>query len=173
FKQWNKGIQLAQGKYIWIAESDDYCEPTFVETLVPVLDTNSSVGISYCRSKFIDEQGNFLRDDIIRNFSFAGDYWSRDFVVEGMEIIKKYLYHNNIIPNASAVIFRKSLFFLVKGIPSSMKQCGDWWLWIKILSMSDLAYSVKCLNVFRCHMQTTRVIDTIEKLFQRTKEELM
>ncbi|HVB58282.1 MAG TPA: glycosyltransferase family 2 protein, partial [Candidatus Acidoferrales bacterium] len=24
FKQWNKGVRLARGKYVWIAESDDY-----------------------------------------------------------------------------------------------------------------------------------------------------
>src|ERR1700752_894581 len=24
FKQWNKGVGLARGKYVWIAESDDY-----------------------------------------------------------------------------------------------------------------------------------------------------
>src|ERR1700742_1367615 len=34
FKQWKKGIELAKGKYIWIAESDDWCEPNLLETLV-------------------------------------------------------------------------------------------------------------------------------------------
>ena len=34
FIQWNKGISLAKGKYIWIAESDDYCENTLLEKLV-------------------------------------------------------------------------------------------------------------------------------------------
>lgn len=29
FIQWNRGIELSQGEIIWIAESDDYCEPTF------------------------------------------------------------------------------------------------------------------------------------------------
>ena len=34
FKQWQKGISMAKGELIWIAESDDSCEPTFLETLV-------------------------------------------------------------------------------------------------------------------------------------------
>src|SRR5437899_5669846 len=33
FKQWNKGVGLAQGKYVWIAESDDYADPTVLERL--------------------------------------------------------------------------------------------------------------------------------------------
>ena len=32
FAQWFRGIGLAQGEYIWIAESDDLAEPTFLET---------------------------------------------------------------------------------------------------------------------------------------------
>jgi len=34
FKQWEKGIQLAIGDLIWIAESDDWCEPNFLSILV-------------------------------------------------------------------------------------------------------------------------------------------
>ncbi len=30
FKQWQKGIELAKGEYIWIAESDDYADPEFL-----------------------------------------------------------------------------------------------------------------------------------------------
>ena len=33
FKQWDKGIQLAKGEWIWIAESDDWAEPEFLETI--------------------------------------------------------------------------------------------------------------------------------------------
>ena len=38
FKQWNKGVRLATGKYVWIAESDDYADPHFLERLVPILE---------------------------------------------------------------------------------------------------------------------------------------
>src|ERR1700730_3220781 len=40
FKQWNKGVHLAQGKYIWIAESDDYADVHLLERLVPLLDND-------------------------------------------------------------------------------------------------------------------------------------
>ncbi|WP_271392998.1 glycosyltransferase family 2 protein [Aequorivita sinensis] len=32
FKQWKKGLGLAQGDYIWIAESDDFCDLNFLES---------------------------------------------------------------------------------------------------------------------------------------------
>src|ERR1017187_1910144 len=40
FKQWNKGVRLAQGSYVWIAESDDYAAERLLERLVAVLDAD-------------------------------------------------------------------------------------------------------------------------------------
>src|SRR6516225_7688773 len=33
FKQWNRGVRMARGRYIWIAESDDYAGPRFLERM--------------------------------------------------------------------------------------------------------------------------------------------
>src|SRR5215467_7397297 len=50
FKQWNKGVRLARGKYIWIAESDDYADDGFLERLASRLDAEPGAGFAYCRS---------------------------------------------------------------------------------------------------------------------------
>src|ERR1700691_3837398 len=50
FKQWNKGVGLARGEYVWIAESDDYADPRFLERLVGVLDSEPEAAFAYCRS---------------------------------------------------------------------------------------------------------------------------
>ena len=42
FKQWAKGFDLAQGEYIWIAESDDWAELAFLEVFISVLTKNES-----------------------------------------------------------------------------------------------------------------------------------
>ena len=38
FKQWNKGIVLAKGELVWIAESDDFAKETMLEELVPLFE---------------------------------------------------------------------------------------------------------------------------------------
>jgi Glycosyltransferases involved in cell wall biogenesis len=35
FKQWVKGVALAKGDWIWIAESDDWAEHDFLERMMP------------------------------------------------------------------------------------------------------------------------------------------
>src|SRR6185437_16633828 len=55
FKQWNKGVRLARGEYVWIAESDDYADERLLERLVSILDADPSVAFAYCRSWRVDE----------------------------------------------------------------------------------------------------------------------
>ena len=50
FKQWDKGIALARGEYIWIAESDDWCEPTLLETLLDGIHRDKDCVLSYCQT---------------------------------------------------------------------------------------------------------------------------
>src|ERR1700722_7016247 len=50
FKQWNKGVRLAHGEYVWIAESDDYADARLLERLVGILESEPEVVFAYCRS---------------------------------------------------------------------------------------------------------------------------
>jgi len=50
FKQWNKGVGMARGKYVWIAESDDYAEPAFLERMTAMLEEHEDVAFAFCRS---------------------------------------------------------------------------------------------------------------------------
>src|SRR5690348_11158747 len=50
FKQWNKGVRLAQSEYVWIAESDDFADVSFLEKLCGALDGEPDAGFAYCRS---------------------------------------------------------------------------------------------------------------------------
>lgn len=45
FKQWKKGLELAQGDYMWIAESDDGCELNFLEMQLQQL-KNCDMGVA-------------------------------------------------------------------------------------------------------------------------------
>ncbi len=172
FLQWKKGVNLARGELIWIAESDDWADPLFLETLLPLLEASPQLGLAYCHSTITDEYGASTWD--IREWLKDLDEhrWHHYFQNEGRQEIAKYLIHKNTIPNASGVIFRKRLF--PKKSPAfQMRMKGDWVIWAKILSVSDVCYTPESLNFFRSSPTNTRKLDNFDKQLVSLKEELL
>jgi glycosyltransferase involved in cell wall biosynthesis len=151
FKQWDLGVQKAKGKFIWIAESDDSAEPDFLEKASAILTNNENVGLVYCNSKIIDEKRNteYLVSDLKRNFHETK--WLNDYLNIGINEISDYLYLHNTINNVSGVLFRKNKYIDAGFADHSMKYCGDWYLYIRILLISDIAYLSNPLNILRFH----------------------
>ena len=151
FKQWNKGVRLARGEYVWIAESDDYAGERLLEKLVGVLATERTATFAYCRSNRIlenDQQDGFwdfyLADrDPLR--------WASDFRSDGREECQQYFVHSNPVANASGVVFRKSVYERVGGADESLRLCGDWKLWAAMALEGTVAYLGEPLNYFRSH----------------------
>ena len=156
FKQWNKGVRLAQGKYVWIAESDDYADARFLERLVPVLEENAKVQFAFCRSWCVNE------DDRLEGFAdthFGGlnqNRWTADFCVDGREECRNVMVHSNIVQNASAVLFRRAAYEEAGGADESLRLCGDWILWASMMLMGDMSYVAEPLNYFRFHGGSVR-----------------
>lgn len=149
FRQWRKGFQLARGKYIWIAESDDTAEYVFLETLIQCLYENPQAVLAYSNSLLIDKEGKECKG---RNNTKP--YWTKSFTLPGNTFIRKHLLMNNSIANASAVLFRKDV---LKNIPEYMytcyKACGDKMFWISLALQGDICYVSNKLNKFRQHVQ--------------------
>jgi glycosyltransferase involved in cell wall biosynthesis len=142
FKQWEKGIGLAQGKYIWLAESDDWCEPNLLEVLVSGMHNNPRCVLAYCQSHCID---NNLHIKWQSHHTQLSEYF------EGADYVKKYLSKANRMYNASMAIFSKEAYFKLNKDFTQFKFCGDWIFWAEIASQGDVFISAKPLNFFRKH----------------------
>jgi glycosyltransferase involved in cell wall biosynthesis len=151
FFQWNRGVREAVGKYVWIAESDDYADSRFLETMVACLDRHPNAGLAYCDSFRVDENGKVGGTYKEYYGKIDATHWQCDFMADGRDEIRRYLLIKNTIPNASGVLFRKTCYDSVGGAPENLRLCGDWLTWIKILLVSDLAYVAEPRNYFRCH----------------------
>jgi glycosyltransferase involved in cell wall biosynthesis len=152
FKQWKKGIKLAKGKYIWIAESDDFAESTFLETMFRILEIGN--GLAYCRSMDVDQNG-IKKNDFFWADGLDENRWKSDYENNGNDEIKNHLVYRCTIPNASACVFKKELAPIDCGF-DKMRYCGDWLFWIKLLEKTSLGFSAETLNHFRHHEGSTR-----------------
>ncbi len=171
FAQWRKGVALARGEYIWIAESDDKADPEFLNILLAMIDDDPEIVLAYCRSMRIDENGR-SRGENTWSDELDPVHWRRDYIATGNEEIENYLVYRNTIVNASAVLFRKERFEgVVKDLNiEAMSYCGDWMLWTGMLKGHKLAFTAKALNYFRAHSGTSRSGKTLERELQRYLE---
>jgi glycosyltransferase involved in cell wall biosynthesis len=156
FAQWSKGVALSSGEYIWMAESDDAAHPDFLATMVKILDENRQVSAAYCQSYAIDEAGTVSGTWLRLSDKLDEKKWRSDFISRGTEYIKNYMIYVNVIPNASAVLFRKSAREQWGITDQTFRLNGDWKFWISLLIHSDVAYVAECLNYFRTHVTTNR-----------------
>ena len=151
FRQWNKGIALAKGKYIWIAESDDCAVPELLSTLVLNIEKYENVSLSYSQSHRLNSKGEVTGDWLFHTKDREPELFDSDFFAEGDDFIQRLLIYKNVVPNASAVLFHKSAFMDVGGADEDIKYCADWMLWLKLLMVGNIAYTSQKLNYFRYH----------------------
>jgi glycosyltransferase involved in cell wall biosynthesis len=156
FKQWNKGFRAAKGEYIWIAESDDFADNRFLETLVPKLDANPNAGVAYCQSWIVDEHDTkqFIVEYTRKRID--ADRWKSDFTNNGPNECARYLILGCTINNASSAIVRRSVVEKIGYAEENWRISGDWVFWAKMLMQSDIEFIARPLNCWRCHTSTVR-----------------
>lgn len=153
FKQWNKGISLAKGEYIWIAESDDYCDSNFLETLIEPFFKDPHVALSYCQSHRVNSKNKITGNWITHTSHFKPRPFVKNFIMSGNEFIEGYLIHKNVIPNVSAVVFKKEELMKIMplNVQPYMKYNADWYYYIQLICNAKVGFIADSLNYFRYH----------------------
>jgi glycosyltransferase involved in cell wall biosynthesis len=156
FRQWNRGFALATGDFVWIAESDDFAAPDFLERLLLQVDTQPNIGIAYSQSYRVSADGTIEGTNREYTDFLDRERWQQNFVASGREECATTLFQMNIIPNASATLLRRRLVEEVGGADAAMRLCGDHLLYTEMLLRSDLAYVAEPLNAYRFHGASVR-----------------
>jgi hypothetical protein len=157
FRQWQRGVELARGDYVWIAEADDLSDHAFLERVLPPLVDGRAV-MSYAQSRQIDASGKVLANDYLDYVAeFGAAHWTMPFTTTLSEELDRGLAVKNTIPNVSAAVFRRDVLrdVLAGGIDSisSYRVAGDWLAYLHVLEHGDLAFVPESLNLHRRHAQ--------------------
>jgi glycosyltransferase involved in cell wall biosynthesis len=145
---WKKGIELAETEYIWIAETDDYSEETFLEEQILVLEQHRNCTLSFSASNYVDSKGFFLYSSGNRTNDLhvsENDYK----VFEGKVLIDRMPF-NTYITNGSSVVFRKPKDEIPHEIFSN-RQSSDIFLWTYLVQNGSFIFLNRKLNYFRRH----------------------
>ncbi|POA21768.1 hypothetical protein C1886_04115 [Pseudomonas sp. FW300-N1A1] len=152
FRQWAKGIKTATGDLIWVAESDDYCDETFLEALVRCFD-DEAVMLAYAKCEFVSSDEVIMEDEFHKyvNDLEGAEKWRSSYVETAHNEVRTALGIKNTIPNASGTIFKRptDLPLLEDESWLSMRVAGDWVFYLHILRGGKIAYSTEGTNFFR------------------------
>ncbi len=143
FSQWKKGIGLATGDLIWLAESDDACADTFLEELVTFyMEHNLVMAFTLSRKMALNGAlGEIVQKDV-----------SHDLIMDGHDYIAR---HISLITNASSAIFSSAYARNIDNNYFEYKGAGDWLFWTGIASHGNVGVLAKPLNYYRVHEKST------------------
>lgn len=149
FAQWKKGLSIAEGKYVWIAESDDSSSLDFLSEMVEKLEENPEAQMAFCGSRMIDAEGMEIQE-------MDWDRWKEGDpeteVREARSLIASHLLFTSNIYNAGQVLMRRDALPEITEEQTRMHYCGDWLFWVNLLAGARKGIIVrKKLNSFRQH----------------------
>lgn len=142
FKQWDKGIHLAKGEYIWIAESDDWCENNFLETIINGLQKNEETVFGYCQGFCINNKGEII---------FQSNHPRLEEYIPKEEFLERFLCYYNSVYNASMAVFKKSYSSQLSDYYKSFRFTGDHVFWAQLSRLGTVYINARPLNYFRKH----------------------
>lgn len=143
FRQWNKGIELAKGDWIWVAESDDYAEPIFLERMMNEVAKVPDCVLAYSATWWVDEEGNKLWDT---------PHSDKVNIYSGHDFIRQKLAVCNSIANVSECIFRRDCYRPEESHRyEQMRLCGDWLFYILMAEQGSVLEVKEPLSYYRQH----------------------
>lgn len=155
FRQWQNGHSHATGHIVWICESDDFCEPTFVERAIRAF-RDPSVMLSFGSVQYANTAGEFVEGlDDYREECEPG-IWDRTVVRPASEWFCNGFGVKNAIPNVGGSLWRR--FQISEEVwteASEFKIMGDWFLYSVIAGGGQIAYEPTAVSYFRIHPNNT------------------
>ena len=127
----------------------------FLEKILTCFTKDSNTVLAYCNSFDIDSSSN-VKGTIDWYLRELNDMWMEDFNTEGINLIQRYMPYRNIIPNASAALFKSEVVRRVGGADEGYRLYGDMVFWAKIMSEGNVAYLSEPLNYWRTHQNNVR-----------------
>jgi glycosyltransferase involved in cell wall biosynthesis len=156
-RNYNKGISLARGRYIWLISADDTLRrPYILERYLAQLEKNPSVGFAFC-------SGVGLKHGQETGLLSYSVYTDKDRLVLGHELLKRLLKGNFVL--AASGLARRECYDRLGAFPLDLPYAGDWYLWCLFALHFDVAYFAEPMVCYREHdgsMTTAMMGNSVE-----------
>jgi glycosyltransferase involved in cell wall biosynthesis len=142
-KNYNKGIGLARGNYIWLISADDRLRSSKVlERYMAVMDRHQNVGYVFC-------PGIELKGSVEGNLADYSRHGNRDRVFPGRQFLERLFDCNGVL--ASSGMVRRSCYEELGAFELDLPYAGDWYLWCLFALHYDVGYFAEPMVNYRLH----------------------
>ena len=139
-QNYNKGISLARGKYVWLISADDYLRvPYVLQRYVDLLDTHATVGYVFCPGYGVRDG---LETRLLGRYSQHGDC-----IIPGHVFLRNLLPSNFVLTPSGLV--RRDCYENISLFPLGLPWCGDWYLWCLFALHRDVGYFAEPMVCYR------------------------
>lgn len=157
FGQWKKGVDIAKGNYVWIAEADDFSSSKFLGEVMQGFESPGVV-LSYCESNQVNEAGEKISENYLDYVAdISVERWSFPYIKHGYEEVTEALSIKNTVPNVSGVVLEKrNLKSVLENHIDEIRTyrvAGDWLIYVLLLKRGKIAFSPEALNMHRRHQK--------------------
>lgn len=145
-RNYNKGIGLAAGRYVWLISADDCLrKPYVLERYLEVMEAHPEVGYAFCPGVGLQGQ----RETEIVEWAVLDH---QDAILNGREFLCRLLQANCVL--APSGLVRKECYERLGTFPLDLPFAGDWYLWCMFALYYDVAYFCEAMVNYREHSQS-------------------
>jgi glycosyltransferase involved in cell wall biosynthesis len=162
-RNYNKGIALSRGKYVWLISADDLLRrPYVLERYVELMEAHPQIGYTFC-------PGVAIRDGEEGRIWKGSEYGKHNRIIKGQTFLKTLLRGNQIL--APSAMARRECYERVSMFPVDVTWAGqaidlvwggDWYLWCVFCLFYDVGYFAEPMVNYREHeLSMTNVITQV------------
>jgi glycosyltransferase involved in cell wall biosynthesis len=145
-RNFNKGITMARGKYVWLISPDDWLgSPNALARYVDTMERNAGVGYIFCRCTEV--QGS--KEVGIAKWTDCG---KEDRVWDGPSFLMRLIQGDCIV--LSSAMVRKECYDKHGMFSLEMPHANDWYLWCVLALHYQVAYLSEPLLFVRIHEES-------------------
>lgn len=157
---WNECLRRVKGRYVYIATSDDTCEPRLLERLVGVLECHPDVAMASCNFRFVDENDRVVEGERPNGAEIYGEWLMRPHRRHGISEFVAACAAGPVWSTVTSILFRRALLDEIGFFPENKMSIADFEWGIRAPLFTDTIHIPEPLATWRIRRgQATRSLD--------------
>lgn len=154
YNNFNRCIRLAQGKYVYIATSDDTMAPNALEEMVKALEENPGCDLAHCKLRIIDEDNNISDQKLWDNFfivRYFGDLINQTHIRKAPHDGVLHFSGITVYTSLTQLLIKRSLFDRIGLFLENYGAPADYEWGMRATLIADTVHVPQYLATWRYH----------------------